>query len=213
MHPPLSARPRPPARRTTSKSTLTALPTPSTPRRRRSQLESSTTDGANTGGDDDSWGRASGQRASLGSSSSLAQPRSAGGARPSFASSDRGEAGRRATLDELAAPSSPGPSAPVHSHIAASNRDKPPVLPVPFPSAEDDPFAAAAASSTPPATAQQADLAHGDSAGLGIDDGDTTISIDALRGLSREELARMLQEADRIIRDKEQGASPSRSPL
>ncbi|GAA5844969.1 hypothetical protein JCM9279_000063 [Rhodotorula babjevae] len=205
MHPPLTARPRPPARRTTSKSTLTALPTPSTPRRRRSQLDSSTTDGTHTGGDDDSWGRASGQRASLGSSSSSAQPRPAPAARPPLASSSRRGASGRSTLDELDTPPSSTPIAPEPSHAATSSRNKPSVLPVPFPSADDDPFAPAPSSSSP--AAAQHDLAHGDSAGLGIDDGDTTINIDALRGLSREELAHMLQEADRIIRDKEQELS------
>ncbi|GAA5932043.1 hypothetical protein JCM3775_004221 [Rhodotorula graminis] len=205
MQPPLSARPRPPARRTTSKSTFTALPTPSTPRRRRSQLESSTID-AGAGRDDDSWGRASGHRVSLGSTSSSAHPRPAHQARPSLASS-WSEARGEATLDELEGPSSSPPSTPVHSHALVSKLSNPSILPVPFPAAAvDDPFAAAA-SLAPPATAPQLDLALGDSTGLGIDEGDTTIDIDALRGLSREELARMLQEADRIIRDKEQELS------
>ncbi|GAA5902836.1 hypothetical protein JCM8208_006488 [Rhodotorula glutinis] len=202
MQPPLSARPRPPARRTTSKSTFTALPTPSTPRRRRSQLESSTTD-AIAGGDDDSWGRASGQHASLGSSSSSVQPRPAHQARPSLASS-RSQARGQATLDEREDPSSSSPSTPVPSHAVPSSSSKPFALPVPLASNDDDPFAAAASSARPPA---HVDLVLGDSAGLGIDEGDTTISIDTLRGLSREELARMLQEADRIIRDKEQELS------
>lgn len=193
MHPPLTARPRPPARRNASKGKFTALPTPSTPRRRRqSQLDAD----ANTG-DDDSLGGASGQRASLG----LQQhgPMQLESRREAGASQGDREAGR---LDEPDTPSPPPPSTPMRSGVRASTCTNAPPTGVPFPQEAGDPFDDSAIT-----VAQQDDPARNAAPGLGIDEGDTTISIDALKGLSRDELERMLQEADRIIRDKEQGAS------
>lgn len=194
MHPPLTARPRPPARRNASKGVFTALPTPSTPRRRRqSQLDAD----ANTG-DDDSWGRASGQRASLG----LQQPDSMQLESRREAGASQGDCEAGSLLDEADTPSSPPPSTPIRSGIRANTCTNAPPAGVPFPQEAGDPFGDSAGT-----VAQQDDTARNAAPGLGIDEGDTTISIDALKGLSRDELERMLQEADRIIRDKEQGAS------
>ncbi|BGP37171.1 hypothetical protein JCM10449v2_001075 [Rhodotorula kratochvilovae] len=199
MQPPLSARPRPPARaqpRSTSRSKYTALPTPTTPRRRRSQLPAEE-------GSDGEGARARAVEASSGAKGAQISTREgAGGVRGALDAGMGAEREEVETLegeDEPGTPPSPTPGTPDHHR---RSKEDPAPAPVPFPTAED--HAVEGIISSVGRDGAPLSAAPG---GLSVDEDGATIDVEALRGLSREELEGMLKEADRIIREKEQELS------
>ncbi|GAA6055011.1 hypothetical protein JCM3770_000493 [Rhodotorula araucariae] len=194
MQPPLSARPRPPARaqpRSTSHSKYTALPTPSTPRRRRSQLP------AEDGLDGDEWARASVLGASSGTSAAQMMRSSRG---PGADESARRE---EATLEGLDQPETPPSPSPGTSDQHIHDKEHRSHTPVPFPAKEHPGVKGVFAA----AEREETSLKVGSSDPAAATNDGAAIGIEGLKELSREELESLLGEASRIIREKEQELS------